>query len=96
MIMALSLLIYSLALRKFRNVLKKLKETLPDQKGKPTDHLTMRWVFQQFQGIHVLEIFDGQHYEEQILNLCDRNTKVLRLLGEQYEKIYFLEKQCGK
>lgn len=96
MIMALSLLVYSLAQRKLRNVLKKLKETLPDQKGKPTDHPTMRWVFQQFQGIHVLEIRDGHHYEEQILNLRDRNTKVLRLLGAPYEKIYFLEKGCGK
>ena len=96
MIMALSLLIYSLAQRKLRNVLKKLKETLPDQKGKPTDHPTMRWVFQQFQGIHVLEIRDGQSYQEQILNLRDRNTKVLKLLGEPYEKIYFLKEGCGK
>ena len=94
--MALSLLIYSLAQRKLRNVLKKLKETLPDQKGKPTDHPTMRWVFQQFQGIHVLEIRDGQSYQEQILNMRDRNTKVLKLLGEPYEKIYFLKEGCGK
>mgnify|MGYP001052246041 CR=1 FL=1 len=96
MIMAISLLVYSLAQRKLRNVLKIQKETLPDQKGKPTDHPTMRWIFQQFQGIHVLEIRDGQHYEEQILNLRDRNTKVIKLLGEEYEKIYFLKEGCGK
>jgi transposase len=95
MIMALSLLIYSLAQRKLRSVLKELKETVPDQKGKPTDHPTMRWIFQQFQGIHVLEIRDGQHYEEQILNLRERNTKVLKLLGEPYEKMYFLKEGCG-
>ncbi|MFO8051073.1 MAG: hypothetical protein R6V01_05170 [Thermoplasmatota archaeon] len=28
--------------------------------------------------------------------LCDRNTKVLILLGEPYEKINFLREGCGK
>lgn len=96
MIMALSLLVYSLAQRKLRKALKELKESIPDQKGKPTDHPTMKWVFQQFQGIHVLEIRDRQSYEEQILNMQEKNRKILRLMGEPYEKIYFLREGCGK
>ena len=96
MIMALSLLIYSLAQRKLRKVLKKLNETVPDQKGKPTDHPTMRWVFQQFHGIHLLEISDEQGYHEEILNMRDVNEKILRLMGGPFEKMYFLKQGCGK
>jgi len=95
MIMALSLLIYSLAQRKLRKVLKELNETIPDQKGKPTDHPTMRWVFQQFHGIHLLEIHDEQCNREEMLNMRDVNEKILRLLGESYEKMYFLKTGCG-
>ena len=96
MIMALSLLIYSLAQRRLRKVLKKLNETVPDQKGKPTDHPTMRWVFQQFHGIHLLEIYDEQGYHEEMLNMRDVNEKIVRLMGEPFEKIYFLKQGCGK
>jgi len=96
MIMALSLLVYSLAQRKLRNVLKELNETIPDQKGKPTDHPTMKWVFQQFHGIHLLEIQDKKCHREEMLNMRSVNEKILRLLGESYEKIYFLKTGCGK
>ena len=36
MIMGLALMIYSIAERKLREALEKEDETLPDQKGKPT------------------------------------------------------------
>ena len=85
----------SLAQRKLRAVLKELNETIPDQKGKPTDHPTMRWVFQQFHGIHLLEIHDELYYREEMLNMRDVNEKILRLFGESYEKMYFLKTGCG-
>ena len=36
MIMGLALMVYSIAERKLREALEKAGETLPDQKGKPT------------------------------------------------------------
>ena len=46
MVMTLSLLVYSLAEKHLRDALIKTDQTLPDQKGKPTQRITMRRVFQ--------------------------------------------------
>jgi transposase len=91
MIMALSLLVYSLAQYKLRKALVDLKETLPDQKKKPTVKPTMRWIFQQFEGIHLLLYEEKNGAVRKVLNLNDVHRKVLKLLGSQYEKTYLLE-----
>ena len=91
MIMALSLLVYSLAQYKLRKALADLKETLPDQKKKPTVKPTMRWIFQQFEGIHLLLYEDKNATVQKVLNLNDVHRKVLKLLGSHYEKTYLLE-----
>lgn len=91
MIMALSLLVYSLAQFKLRTALTELKESLPDQKGKPTVKPTMRWIFQQFEGIHLLLYEDRKERVKRVLNLKDVHRKVLKLLGPPYEKTYLLE-----
>lgn len=48
MVMTLSLLGYSLAEKELREKLKEKELTVPDQKGKPTQKITMRRVFQMF------------------------------------------------
>ncbi len=52
-IMTLSLLIYALAERQLRQALAERNQTISNQKGKPTQSPTMRWVFQLFEGIDV-------------------------------------------
>ena len=47
-------MVYSIAERKLREALEKVDETLPDQRGKPTQKPTIRRVFQVFEGITVL------------------------------------------
>jgi len=91
MIMGLSLLVYSIAQMKLRKALKQYNETIPDQKRKPTNRPTMRWVFQMFEGIHLLEITEKEKRTEMIINLKDVQKQILRLLGESCEKIYLLE-----
>lgn len=91
MIMGLSLLIYSIAQMKLRKALKQYNVTIPDQKRKPTNRPTMRWIFQMFEGIHLLEISENGKITEMILNLKDVQKKILSLLGESYEKIYLLQ-----
>ncbi|VAW80995.1 Uncharacterized DUF4277-domain-containing protein, perhaps a transposase, partial [hydrothermal vent metagenome] len=54
MIMCLCLLVYSLAQRLLRFRLHELNTTLPDQRGQPSSRPTMRWIFQIFEGVHVL------------------------------------------
>jgi transposase len=90
MIMTLSLLVYSVAQYKLRRVLEERGESVPDQKGKPTKRPTMRWVFQVFEGIHLLLEMrdDGEERIIGVLNLGEVHRKILALLGNTYEKIY--------
>ena len=73
MIMVLSLLVYSVAQFKLRKTLKENGETIPDQKGKATSRPTMSWVFQIFEGIHLLvESGGGASDIVGILNIRDK------------------------
>jgi len=90
MIMGLSLLIYSLAERKLRQQLVETGQTVPDQKRKPTQRPTMRWVFQLFEGVDILVIRQGdQMIKRQVLNLRDEHRTIIRLLGPPVENCYF-------
>jgi transposase len=99
MVMGLCLLIYALAEHLLRSALRQRGETLPDQKGKPTQNITMRRVFQVFEGIHVLLIrsapgpppFDGLRTPLRlVLNLTDLHRRILDLLGPEPKKCYAL------
>jgi transposase len=70
LIMVLCLLVYRLAEHRLRSRLVETGQTIPDQLGKPTNHPTLRWVFQCFEGIELLHIS---------VPLADRQTLVLRL-----------------
>lgn len=92
MVMGLCLLIYALAEHLLRTELRHRNETLPDQKGNPTQRITMRRVFQIFEGIHVLIIYapTGPPTIQQrlILNLTDLHERILDLLGPEPKKCY--------
>lgn len=96
MVMGLSLLVYAIAQRKLRNALVEMDETVPDQLGKPTKRPTMRWIFQKFENISLLNVNDGGKTSQQVLNIKPVHEKILALMGEEYEKIYFLRGGCGK
>ena len=89
MIMGLALLIYALAERQLRLMLANHNETIPDQKGKPTQTPTIRWIFQIFEGIDVLSIWiDGQQTTRQVLNLTLVHKQVIQLFGSHVGKCY--------
>jgi transposase len=88
MIMCLCLLVYSLAQRLLRKRIWELDTTLPDQRGKPTTTPTMRWIFQIFEGVHVLFHQVADQLEELVLNLTPERTKILEVLGPPFQKIY--------
>ncbi len=87
MIMTLSLLVYASLEYKMRTALKENDETIPNQVGKQIANPSMRWIFQCFSGIHVLII---NKVQEIIMNLKENHLKILRLMGETFQKIY-----CG-
>ena len=88
MIMCLCLLVYMLSQRYLRKRLANLKEFIPNQKNKPTDRPTIRWVFQLFEGVHVLFHRNKKRVEELVLNLNEVRVNILRILGPPYEKMY--------
>jgi transposase len=92
MIMCLALLIFALGERQLRQALKHNNETIPDQKGKPTQSPTLRWVFQIFEGLDVLSVWaDGRLIARQIMNLRPVHQQIIRLLGPQIQKCYLVE-----
>jgi transposase len=84
-IMTLCLLVYAALEYRIRKALKERDETFPNQLGVGVANPTARWVFQYFKGIHLLVINQAQAI---VLHLNDTQTKLLRLLGDRYLKIY--------
>jgi transposase len=85
MVMTVCLLVYAALEYRIRQALQSQHETFPDQKGRPSQQPTARWVFHVFVGIHVL-FGVGDH--PVVLNLNDQHRLVLKLLGTSYERLY--------
>jgi transposase len=88
MIMALSLLIYSIAEWMLREKLKESGETVSNQLGKPTQCPTLKWIFQNFRNINeaIIELKGSIHRE--IINLNEEQIKIIKLFGQGCEKYY--------
>jgi transposase len=86
LVMALTLLVYTLGQRQLRTQLTRLNETVLDQKQKPTRTPTLRWIFQAFQAIHLVTL-NGQ---QQVSNLSDQRGKIIRLMGFPCCRYYLL------
>ena len=85
MVMTICLVVYAALEYRLRNALADNQQRVPDQKGKPTERPTMRWVFQFFAGIHRL-VIAGQ--QPMILNLKPPQITVITLLGQSYQRLY--------
>ena len=86
MLMALCLLVYNLGQRQLRISLNSQKATVKNQLNKPTESPTLRWIFQCFQGIHLL-ITQGV---QRILNLTKERCHILQFLPTACQKYYLL------
>jgi transposase len=85
MVMTVCLLVYAALEYRIRKALKDHDATFPNQKGKPLQNPTARWVFHFFVGIHLL-LMPGQW--PVVLNLTEEHQKLLRLLGKPYMWLY--------
>ena len=83
-LMSLCLLVYNLGQRELRNSLKRAQTGVKNQIGKLTDHPTLRWIFQCFQGIHLLTLNGIQ----QVINLKKERSFILELLPSSCQKYY--------
>jgi transposase len=92
-IMVLCLLVYRLAEHRIRQRLAETGATVPNQLKQPTQHPTLRWVFQCFEGISLV-LLEQEAWREvlQVTGLSEVHRLILELLGPPYEKYYELSK----
>ena len=83
MIMTLSLMVYNFAQYKLRQALVVLQETLPNQLNKQVKNPTMKWIFQQMQGVSIQQFYDPVRNSLRtiITRLTPLRIKIIRLLG---------------
>ncbi len=86
MLMGLSLLVYTLGQRQLRANLKQNNTQVKNHTGKLTARPTLRWIFQCFQGIHVV-IINGV---KQISNLTDSRLMTINHFSKFCQKYYIL------
>jgi len=86
MIMGLCWLVYTLAQRQIRIALKESKLTIKNQLGKATERPTLRWIFQCFQCIHLVEIDQEKH----VSNWTQDRGFILHLLPDDCLRYYQL------
>jgi transposase len=85
MVMTVCLLVYAALEYRLRKALGEHDATFPDQKGRPTQRPTARWVFHVFVGIHVVL---GATDKPLILNLQEHHLNLLKVMGTDYESLY--------
>lgn len=85
MIMTLCLLVYTALEYVTRFLLKKKNLSYKNQVGKQVQNPTMKWIFECFEGIHILYLPDKQ---KMVLNLKERHEQIINLLGCVYSKYY--------
>lgn len=85
-LMSLCLLVYNLGQSELRNSLKRAKVGVKNQLGKLTSSPTLRWIFQCFQGIHILTL----NGVEQIVTLIESRHFILNFLPSSCQKYYLI------
>ena len=88
MVMVLCLMIYSYTEWLMRKRLQEEKETVLDQKKKPTTKPTMKWIYFKFREIKSCSFWFNNELLSSVHNLNDELRKILKLLGPEYEKFY--------
>lgn len=83
-LMSFCLLVYNLGQRELRNCLKRAKVGIKNQLGKLTERPTLRWIFQVFQGIHLVTF----NQVKQIVNLTEERRFILSFLPASCQKYY--------
>ena len=86
MLMGLCLMVYSLGQRELRRRLKEAKTGLKNQLGQLTEKPTLRWIFQCFQGIHLLV----QSGKKQVINLTEERQRILSFFSLSVQNYYIL------
>jgi transposase len=93
MIMTLSLLVYSIGQRRMRASMKAVKATIPNQINKATATPTLRWVFQCFEGINLIQKEESYEHDKIYIDGLDSlRQKIIQLISGHAVHLYKIEK----
>ncbi len=82
-------MVYSVAEWMIRIRLQNEGETIPNQINKATNKPTLKWIFQLFMNVTVVVVVIEGEIHKQIANVNEIQSRILSLLGGDYEKYYF-------
>jgi transposase len=88
LILVVCLLVYRLAEWRLRQALAHTGQTVPTQLHQPTDHPTMRGMFECFEGLHLVTIRGPGSTEALVHGLLPLHALVVELLGPEVQKMY--------
>ena len=88
MVMVLCLLVYSFTEWIIRETMKTEKKQIRDQKGKPTQKPSAKWLFFLFRRVRQIKEIVGSRFIVRILNFTDKLRDIVRWLGPHVEKYY--------
>jgi transposase len=89
MVMLLSLLVYSIAQRRMRVTMKRYNATVPSQINQPNPSPTLRWMFQCFEGINLVQTSEKYEYSSIFLDGMDElRLRVVTYLGDRVAWLY--------
>lgn len=92
-IMCLSLLVYSIAQLKVRNILKENRLFIFNQLNKPTQNPTLQWIFKLLSGIYITSIVMGNNEVKRCISgLDDTKRTILSYFGATVLSMYDLAK----
>lgn len=94
-LMAICLFVYGVAEFRLRKRLIESGESVPNQKDKPTNKPTLKWVFFLFRRVREITIMNDGKPTVKIQNFNSDNQKVAKLLGSECEKYYRDRSTCG-
>ena len=86
MVMTTCLMIYAALEHQIRKKLKAQAKYFPDQKKKPGQNPTARWVFQCFENVTVLYL---KEQRPMVVNLKERQQTIIDCLGDAYRQVYY-------
>lgn len=86
LIMGLCLLVYTLAQRQLRQTLKQAQSGIKNQLGRLTERPTLRWIFQCFQAVHLLQVDSVK----QVSNLTDERLRTLTFFPATCQAYYLI------
>ena len=88
MIMVLCLFVYSTTEFQLRKRLEDTKETVTGPTKKQIQKPTLKWTFYLFRRVKELRFKEGEKEEVVVTNMTPELWKILKLMGDEYEKYY--------